>query len=1009
MTKIYLSLRPEQVQLHTGIGQVVNAQYKYLPNLGFQMVDNPDDADIIVCHIGKQNLPRVDVLHLHGMYYGDVQHLKYDSWHMTINKDIISACREAGRITVPSRWVAYPFQRDMRISPTVLGHGIDLNQWSFSRGNKGYVLYNKNRESDVCTSLPALELARRGALVKSTYAPVGIVPPENFEVIGIKSFGDMKPIVESADVYLATTLETFGIGTLEAMACGIPVLGFDWGGTRDLVDHMKNGYLVRPYDYDGLSYGLAYIKDHRAELSAAAIETAKGYDWPVVMGRYANVYQEVHEEKKKYFAGVQSRKETNSADVSVIITNYNYSRWICDAVDSVLNQVVKPGEIIIVDDGSTDNSVELVESKYLDNPLVRIIKQKNRGVAGARNTGAAYSRYSFLTFLDADDMIEPRFVGVLADALEKDKSLGIVYSGLAFMSEEGKISAPPGDWPPEFSWETQSRPTNPPSNTIPSCCMLRKAVWERAGNLKQRYAPGEDAEFWTRGLSVGFNAKRVTQDRLFWYRFHQGSASRTKKYKLVNDQLPWMNDRLFPMGAPVEKNRSLIVRSYVQPLVSVIVPVGAGHEKYLPELIESVLGQTLREWELIIVDDTTEEFDRLVSRGGMRPYPFAKILKTGGKTGAGNARNAGIYEARGAFVTFLDCDDYLMPDALERMLATYVNNRGKYVYTDWYKLSVDGQAIRTDSKVYNQYDWNMQHPITVLMETEQAKDLMFNQEMPTWEDWDFFLRAAIKGYCGVRLGEPMLVYRTESGMRRKLAQNPDGSNNEVSDKLLKEFNQSYRKYYTGELKMANCCGGGQAATEIMNAKKMGVMSNNQIQETIAMEKDYYRMKYAGASVGAKTYMVNNRTYRGGDNDIDRYADVYKDDVNQLVATGSWQLVEMARVETRNDVIASMVQTAPQAHPETTERERQEFARKRLDDAKKEIEKMNGDFPEEIVPVQTLVPQIPLPAAEEKRKEDVFGFRDVEEVTAPIEKPIEDDGFGEEVEETPKPKRKYSKG
>jgi len=82
----------------------------------------------------------------------------------------------------------------------------------------------------------------------------------------------------------------------------------------------------------------------------------------------------------------------------------------------------------------------------------------------------------------------------------------------------------------EFDWESQAKPHVPPSNCIPSACMIRKSMWERAGAIRLVYAPGEDAEFWTRGLSVGFTAKKVSDQPLFEYRMHGGSASRTKTY-----------------------------------------------------------------------------------------------------------------------------------------------------------------------------------------------------------------------------------------------------------------------------------------------------------------------------------------------------------------------------------------------------------------------------------------------------------------------------------------------
>src|SRR5215212_9805350 len=89
--------------------------------------------------------------------------------------------------------------------------------------------------------------------------------------------------------------------------------------------------------------------------------------------------------------------------VSIIIPCYNQAYFLGEAIDSILAQGYPHFEIVVVDDGSTDNTAE-VAARYLE---VRCIRQDNRGQASARNTGLHQSRGSYLVFLDADDRLLP--------------------------------------------------------------------------------------------------------------------------------------------------------------------------------------------------------------------------------------------------------------------------------------------------------------------------------------------------------------------------------------------------------------------------------------------------------------------------------------------------------------------------------------------------------------------------------------------------------------------------
>jgi hypothetical protein len=238
-------------------------------------------------------------------------------------------------VTVPSTWVAEPFKRDMRIEPTVIGHGVDCDLWQPAAADRPfYALWAKNRSSDVCDPSPAVALASWGIDVISTFAPHGVSTlPPNLRVIGSQPHATMRELVRHAGVYLATTRETFGIGTLEALASGVPVLGYDYGGTADLVEHQVSGYLVAPGDVDGLLAGLDWLKQH-PEVGAQARKRATAYSWDRVAARYADLYHQVAERRRSERHGVTRHDTGAMTEISLdSLSSYdasaNFAEKVC--------------------------------------------------------------------------------------------------------------------------------------------------------------------------------------------------------------------------------------------------------------------------------------------------------------------------------------------------------------------------------------------------------------------------------------------------------------------------------------------------------------------------------------------------------------------------------------------------------------------------------------------------------------------------------------------------------
>jgi glycosyltransferase involved in cell wall biosynthesis len=121
--------------------------------------------------------------------------------------------------------------------------------------------------------------------------------------------------------------------------------------------------------------------------------------------------------------------------VSILINNYNYGRFLAEAIDSALNQTYPHIEIIVVDDGSTDNSREIIKS--YENKIIPILKH-NGGQASAFNAGFAASQGEIICFLDSDDIFQQDKVKEVVDIFTNNQGIGWCFHSLKFLSEESE-------------------------------------------------------------------------------------------------------------------------------------------------------------------------------------------------------------------------------------------------------------------------------------------------------------------------------------------------------------------------------------------------------------------------------------------------------------------------------------------------------------------------------------------------------------------------------------------
>jgi glycosyltransferase involved in cell wall biosynthesis len=201
--------------------------------------------------------------------------------------------------------------------------------------------------------------------------------------------------------------------------------------------------------------------------------------------------------------------------ISVIIPTYNRAKYLRDAIDSALNQSRVPDEILVIDDGSTDET-SAVLAQY-DSPT-RVIRQHNRGRSAARNVGLDEASGDAIMFLDSDDVLLPTNLERCASALAADPNVGVIYSDALIIDADGQAveiytGAMPGPRPSGMVLGELSR----------RCFLTISSLVRRAAIGEVRFDPrmshAEDYDFWRR--LAGRWAFQYIDEPLMCYRYHE--------------------------------------------------------------------------------------------------------------------------------------------------------------------------------------------------------------------------------------------------------------------------------------------------------------------------------------------------------------------------------------------------------------------------------------------------------------------------------------------------------
>lgn len=889
-----------------GIRRVVDAKVKYLPRFGIEVVHNPDQAEIIInngaCLTSRPGIP---MLHVgHGLYWS--RQPWGDGFHQVNQQVIESMCRSVAN-TVPSKWVAEAVRRGGLFYPHVVYHGVESDEFQPAKERDGYIVWAKARTDYVSDSEDMQRVAQ--LLPERKFVSTFGIQNYNVKVVGSLPYSAMNELVSRAGVYLSTARETFGIGTLEAMACGVPVAGWDAGGNSEIVVQGETGYLAPWGDFHALAECIERCYAEWDRLSENCVNDVRTrWGWEPRIRQYADILKGIYD---RHYGHPENPK------VSVVVTAYKLDKYLPACLQSIQAQSYKNFECLVVDDAQLSSTETIVRAVSEADPRFKYTPTPhNLKLSGARNFGFAHSCGLLIRNVDADDILTENALELEVNALDNDPGIHIAYGHLEVINEDGSRRLLPSGqpercgWPPEqFDWYAQMAHLN----QLPSTVMVRREVYERSGGYRERMRRNEDAEFWCRVTSLGFRAKKVTQAITTLHRERSDSKGATEWATEGGEPdwtawFPWrigakeagegirkLRERgkshpaphLVPFGAQgrPEHMRMWYVHDFAYPVVSVIVTCGPAHKGYLINALDSIQAQTFPDWECIVVNDTGEDWGENISGA-----PYAKVINMPGNCGVSRARNEGYKHTRGKYIVWLDADDYWLPWFLEKMVAQARNDFG-VIFSDFIKCELMDGKEKFSIYQYNEFDcdrapFGFSYSGTSVLYPRKIVEAVFkaqggyDTEIIGMEDIDFQIATHAQGFCAYHVEEPLFVYRLYSSSKRE-------KDFERVDEIKAYLDEKWKEYRKGEKRMGCGCG---SKTKVPGAPKVLESSGNfkiesgtteEVDQSMSMVKVEYVGELA-EPFSVRSRVSANITYRFANNDYHRVKPVFQGDAQYLL-------------------------------------------------------------------------------------------------------------------------------
>ncbi len=282
--------------------------------------------------------------------------------------------------------------------------------------------------------------------------------------------------------------------------------------------------------------------------------------------------------------------------ITVYITNYNYGQYLSKAVDSVLNQSTTDFELIIIDDGSVDNSKEIIES-YRSNKKVSIIYQQNKGLNATNNVALKASNGKYIMRLDADDYLEENAIEILSQKLESDPELGLVFPNYYLVNKDDFIISEEirHDFDNEVQLFDQA--------AHGACTMIRADFLKQVGGYNENYTCQDGYELWVK-FTLKFKISNVSKP-LFYYRQH-GANLTSNENRILDTRAQINSDYIAESGISTKSLIVIPVRGGEKDLAYRKI----GNRNFISQKVGQAL-ETVNHTEIIITSPDQNVYDAL--------------------------------------------------------------------------------------------------------------------------------------------------------------------------------------------------------------------------------------------------------------------------------------------------------------------------------------------------------------------------------------------------------------
>lgn len=261
---------------------------------------------------------------------------------------------------------------------------------------------------------------------------------------------------------------------------------------------------------------------------------------------------------------------------SVVIPTFNRGSFIARSLDSVLKQSFRDYEIIVIDDGSTDNTHQILSAYETS---IQIYDQQNKGAGAARNLGIQKTKGTYIAFLDSDDVWFPWTLMTYHQIIQDSGFPAFLGGNATFFSEDKELASIP-----MIATECRNFPdylaSSDQSLWLGTCSVtIRSDVLYRTGGFANRNINAEDSDLWLRlGIEQGFVF--IDSPQLFGYRQHRDSAisNREKTYQGIDYLLKQEKNGCYPGGMERRQERCRILTRHVRPVSLACLHQGCIHK-----------------------------------------------------------------------------------------------------------------------------------------------------------------------------------------------------------------------------------------------------------------------------------------------------------------------------------------------------------------------------------------------------------------------------------------------